>query len=110
MLAVTTLTRMPPGGHDRGMRFPWQSHDYAMTCAQCGTTWRVPRSDRRWRSRLASRFVTGAAVITGAAVEADPSALSRTIDSISERNRAAQARHRCPQCHTDQFARRSLGG
>jgi hypothetical protein len=53
--------------------------------------------------------VTAAAVITGAAVEADPGAMARTVDSISERNRAAEARYRCPQCHTGQFARRNLG-
>jgi hypothetical protein len=91
------------------MRFPWRPPDYALTCAQCGATWRVPGSARRWRSRLASRFVAGAAVITGAAVEADPGAMARTVDSISERNRAAQARYRCPRCGTGEFARRSLG-
>jgi hypothetical protein len=91
------------------MRLPWRPPDYAMTCAQCGTTWRVPGSARRWRSRLASRLAAGGAVITGAAVEADPAVMARTVDSISERNRAAQARHRCPRCHTDEFARRNLG-
>jgi hypothetical protein len=54
---------------------------------------------RRWRSRLASRFLVGLAVITGGLVEADPAAMARTVDSISERNRQAEARHRCPKCH-----------
>jgi hypothetical protein len=101
---------MPSRGHDRDMRFPWRSPVSTMTCAQCGSTWQVPRWARRWRSRLAGRFVTGVAVITGAAVETDPAAVARTVDSISERNRAAQARYRCPRCQADQFARRSLGG
>jgi hypothetical protein len=45
--------------------------------------------------------VAGAAVITGAAVEADPAAVNRTVDSISEKNRLAEARHQCPQCRAD---------
>ena len=32
-------------------------------------------------------------------VEADPAAMARMVDSISERNRQAEARHRCPKCH-----------
>jgi hypothetical protein len=32
---------------------------FTRTCAQGGTTWTVPRSARRWRSRLASRFLAG---------------------------------------------------
>ena len=33
----------------------------------------------------------------------DPAAVSRTVDSISERNRRAEACHRCPKCHADHF-------
>ena len=50
-------------------------------------------------SRLASRYLAGVAVITGGLVEADPAAMARMVDSISERNRQAEARHRCPKCH-----------
>jgi adenylylsulfate kinase-like enzyme len=32
-----------------------------------------------------------------------PAAMARTVDSISERNRHAEARHRCPKCHADHF-------
>jgi hypothetical protein len=45
--------------------------------------------------------VAGAAVITGGAVEADPAAVARTVDAISEKNRLAEARHQCPQCRAD---------
>ena len=38
-------------------------------------------------------------VITGGLVEVDPAAVVRTVDSISERNCQAEARHRCPKCH-----------
>ena len=76
---------------------------YTRTCVQCGTTWKVPRSARRWRIRLASRLLAGVAVITGGLVEADPGAMARMVDSISERNRRAEARLRCPECHADHF-------
>ena len=85
------------------MRFPWQPQEITRTCAQCGTTWHVPGSARRWRSK-------GVAVITGALVEVDPAAVARTVDSISEQNRVAEARHRCPYCQADHFTQRtSLG-
>jgi hypothetical protein len=45
--------------------------------------------------------VAGAAVITGGAVEADPSAVNRTLDAISEKNRLAESRYQCPQCRPD---------
>src|SRR6476469_5081263 len=59
---------------------------YTRTCAQCGTTWHVPRSARRWRSRLASRFLAGLAVITGGLVEADPAAIARMRRATVARN------------------------
>jgi hypothetical protein len=61
----------------------------------------VPRSAWLWRSKVASRLVAGAAVITGGAVEADPAAVARTVDAISEKSRLAEACHQCPQCHAD---------
>ena len=86
------------------MRVPIaRQRKYTRTCAQCGTTWQVPRSATRWRSRVASRFLAGVVVITGGLVEADPAAVVRTVDSISERNRRAEARHRCPKCQADHF-------
>jgi hypothetical protein len=51
--------------------------------------------------------MAGLAVITGAVVEVDPAAVARTVDSVSERNRLAEARHRCPECHTDRFTQRT---
>jgi hypothetical protein len=45
------------------MRFPWQPQEYARTCAQCGTTWQVPRSARQRRGKLASTFLYVFAVI-----------------------------------------------
>ena len=42
--------------------------------------------------------VGGGNVPDGGLVEADPAAMARTVDSISERNRQAEARHRCPTC------------
>ena len=92
------------------MRFPWQPQEITRTCAQCGSVWHVPGSARRWRSKVVSRFMAGVAVITGALVEVDPAAVARTVDSISEQNRVAEARHRCPYCQADHFTQRtSLG-
>jgi hypothetical protein len=59
---------------------------------------------------VASRFLAGVAVITGGLVEVDPAAMAKTIDSISERNRQAEARHRCPQCHADHFTQHASRG
>jgi hypothetical protein len=43
-------------------------------------------------------------------MEVDPAAMAATVDSISERNRQAEARHRCPQCHTDHFTQHASRG
>jgi hypothetical protein len=43
-------------------------------------------------------------------VEADPAAMARTVDSISERNRQAEARYRCPKCHADHFTQHPSRG
>jgi hypothetical protein len=61
----------------------------------------VPRSAWLWRSKVASRLVASAAVITGGAVEADPAAVARTVDAISEKSRLAESRYQCPQCRPD---------
>jgi hypothetical protein len=45
--------------------------------------------------------VASAAVITGGAVEADPAAVNRTLDAISEKNRLAESRYQCPRCRPD---------
>jgi hypothetical protein len=62
-----------------------------------------------WRSKVASRFVAGAAVITGGAVESDPAAVNRTVDAILEKSRLAEARYQCPQCSADHVTRPASG-
>jgi ribosomal protein L37AE/L43A len=103
------LTRAPLYGDDPCMRFPWQPQVSTRTCARCGSTWHVPRSAWLWRSKFASRLVASAAVITGGAVEADPAAVNRTVDAISEKSRLAEARYQCPQCPADHVTRPASG-
>jgi hypothetical protein len=43
-------------------------------------------------------------------MEADPADMTRMADSISERNRQAEALHRCPQCHADHFTQHASRG
>jgi hypothetical protein len=97
------LTRVPLCGDDHRVRFLWEPQGYTRTCAQCGSTWHVPRSVVQLRSRLVNRFLAGSVVVLGALVEADSPAVIRTLDSISERNRLATASRRCPHCHADHF-------
>ena len=81
------------------------------TCLHCGSTWRVPRSAPWWRSRLVGRFLAGITVITGAVVEADSSAVARTVESISEKQkRMAEAFRYCPECDADNFTQRTSRG
>jgi hypothetical protein len=67
---------------------------YYLDSAQVGTAVAEPAGQQ---------ILAGVAVIAGGLVEADPAAVARTADSISERNRRAEARHRCPKCHADHF-------
>ncbi len=79
------------------MRLPWQVREYARTCAECGYTWRVPRSAARRRVRSISM------ISTASRTNIDRSELAREISSISAENELAGTFRRCPACGAEQF-------
>jgi hypothetical protein len=92
------------------MRFPWQPQEYARTCAQCGTTWQVPRRARRRRGKLASTFSVVFAVTAEILTGGPGETIRATADSISEQNRLAEASRHCPKCDADHFTQRASRG
>ncbi len=95
---------------DHRMRFPWQPQEYTRTCAQCGSTWQVPRWARRRRSKLVNMFLSAFAVVAELVVDTDPADIARTAGSISEQNRMAEVYRHCPKCHADHFTQSTSRG
>jgi predicted nucleic-acid-binding Zn-ribbon protein len=85
------------------MRFPWQPAEYARTCAECGYTWRVPRSAarRRFRSISALNIAWGGTMI-------DRAELRNEIQSIEAQNQPVETFRHCPKCGADHFTQRPL--
>lgn len=87
------------------MRLPWQAAEYARTCAECGYTWRVPRSAARRRFRSISAFN-----VAGSGAMIDRAELRNEVNSISAQNQPAETFRHCPQCGADHFTQRPLRG
>ena len=85
---------------DHRVRLPWQAREYARICAECGYTWRVPRSAARQRIRSISM------ISTASRRSIDRPELAREINSISAENEVAQAFRHCPKCGGEQFTQR----
>jgi hypothetical protein len=87
-----------------GMRFPWQSQEYARTCAECGYIWRVPR----WAARRHVRSISMISVATRTTI--DRGELAREIESASAANQGAGTFQCCPKCGADHFTQHALRG
>jgi DNA-directed RNA polymerase subunit M/transcription elongation factor TFIIS len=87
------------------VRFPWRPAQYARTCAECGYTWRVPRSAVRRRIGAISPV---AVAWRGNTV--DRAELSREVQAISAQNRPAEVYRNCPKCGADHFTQRAVRG
>lgn len=94
-----------PSAEDRLVRFPWQPQEYARTCAECGYTWRVPRSAARRRIRSISMFSVAPRGRT-----VDRAELAREIESISAANQPAGVFRQCPKCGADHFTQNAVRG
>ena len=87
------------------MRFPWQRQDLARTCAECGYTWRVPRSAAKRRLRSISVFNAVPNAWAG-----DRGELAREVASISAEKQAVESYQHCPECGADRFTQHAVRG
>lgn len=85
------------------MRLPWQPAEYVRTCAECGYTWRVPRSAARRRFRTIS-----ALNIAGGGRMIDRAELRNEIRTIEAQNQPVETFRHCPKCGADHFTQRPL--
>jgi len=88
------------------MRLPWQANAYERNCAECGYTWRVPRSAARRRIGAISGF----SVAAPRSGRMDRGELAREISAISASNGPAGLFQQCPKCGAADFTQRALRG
>ena len=86
------------------MRLPWQPKEFERTCAECGYTWRVPRSAAHKRVGSISMF----SVATPRNV--DRGELARQVSAAEAANGPAGALRQCPKCGSAEFSQRALRG
>jgi hypothetical protein len=86
------------------MRLPWQHPEYERCCAECGYTWRVPRSAAR--RRVGSISLVSVARPTSV----DRAELGREVRAISAANQPAAVFRRCPRCGAADYTQRALRG
>jgi hypothetical protein len=102
---------MPSCGDDHSVRIPWQPQEYTRTCVQCGSSWKVPGSARRWwRGRLVNKSLARCTVIVGLLVGANQENVDDMVESISARIRLAESLRHCPKCHAGHFTQRASAG
>jgi hypothetical protein len=82
------------------MRLPWQAREFERTCAECGYTWRVPRSAHRRRGISAySPMPRGLYSVSDNAREI---AASEAVSAVG----AAYAH--CPRCDSDRYVQQPV--
>jgi len=91
-----------PGRVDNGaMRLPWQAREFERTCAECGYTWRVPRSAAR-RRRGISAFSYAPRGLYSVPDNSQEIAASEAVSAVS----AAYAH--CPRCDCDRYTQQPV--
>jgi hypothetical protein len=88
------------------MRLPWPAREYERTCAQCGSTWRVPRQFAKRRVKSISGF---SVTSHGMQTAADRAELQAEIQSSLAIGEEARAFRTCPKCGSDRYSQRPAG-
>ncbi|HXW44861.1 MAG TPA: hypothetical protein VEL03_08750 [Streptosporangiaceae bacterium] len=86
------------------MRFPWSAKEYARTCAECGYTWRVPRSAAR--RRVSS--ISVASVASPRSI--DRAELARELTAMSADKQRIETFRHCPRCGAEHFTQQPVRG
>jgi hypothetical protein len=91
-----------PGRVDNGaMRLPWQAREFERTCAECGYTWRVPRSAHRRRGGI-SAYSHGPRGMYSVPDNSQEIAASEAVSAVD-----ATYAH-CPRCDSDRYTQQPV--
>lgn len=85
------------------MRLPRLAAEYVRTCADCGSTWRVPRAFARRRFQSLSATILNNNLRTQPTGGLDPRLLPQPTSAAGEQREAF--RH-CPECGLERFTQR----
>ena len=89
------------------MRMPGQAAEYLRTCADCGSTWRVPRAFARRGFSSLSTAILENNLRTRTTGGLDPRRLPSPGRAAREQRETF--RH-CPECGSSHFGQRPAGG
>jgi hypothetical protein len=92
---------MPDRVDNEAMRLPWQAREFERTCAECGYTWRVPRTAHR-RLRGISAYSPMPRGLYSVPDNAREIAASEAVSSVD----AAYAH--CPRCDSDRYVQQPV--
>jgi hypothetical protein len=88
------------------MRLPWQAREFERTCADCGYTWRVPRSVAR-RKRGISAFSHAPRGTFSAPI----GSLDKSVPEIAaseELSEVSAAYAQCPRCSSERYTQQPV--
>ncbi len=97
------------------MHLPWLVQQYQRTCADCGSTWRVPRYFARRHMQGISNFLVGqggggfrylGGPSRGGGI--DEAELNREIQSSAELDERMESFRRCPKCGSEHYSQRPV--
>jgi hypothetical protein len=111
---VTRLLTRPQNGVDNDLvPIKWFAREYERTCANCGYSWRVPRSiARRGIPRMSGWRVSGGAFPGGFGRPGGPGFAEARSDISSRAEQAEQMEgfRICAKCGVDKFTQRPVRG
>ena len=92
------------------MGISWFAKEYERTCADCGYSWRVPRSVARRGTRASPRYRPNMTTHPGSIGQPGRSDLAGLQASISSRAEQMEAFRICAKCGIENFTQRPVGG
>ena len=87
------------------MHLTWPARQYQRTCADCGHTWRVPRSFARKRLLSMPGVSSGSRLITGPA-NPFPGPAAADLEAGLRIGAESDAFRTCPECGSRRYSQR----
>ena len=92
------------------MGISWFAKEYERTCAECGYSWRVPRSIARRGTRGSSRYRLNATTQRGSLGQPKEGDLASLRANLNLRAEQMEAFRICAKCGIDNFTQRPVRG
>jgi predicted nucleic-acid-binding Zn-ribbon protein len=104
------LTVLRKGAENGLVGISWFAKEYERTCAECGYSWRVPRSIARRGTRTSPGFRLTRTTQPGSIGQPGQNDLARLQANIISRAEQMEAFRICAKCGIENFTQRPVGG